>query len=677
MKRTVLLYWVMLITSVFIAWPVFAQVESEQPVFKISPVVIAPTINGDKEKFEEDHWLSRNVTGGFEEFSYSQRLNNTDKIEVEAKALAGNNDYNFNGEFIRAGIGNIILEFEKFSKYYDGSGGYSTAVPSALSSSFPRVSELDRDLRLDIGKFKIGGVWETENRPVINLSYEREHKDGAKSLTSWSTVESGAIDPKSYPLFLELDEKVDTFKAGIAGDIKGVKVSFDQTVEHMETETFKNNNLTVNAGGALTTFRRKWEDLDYDQYNSILRFSKQLNEKVFSSLGVMFTHYIGGSIETITDESTSSTNENHPPNPASLDYNVLTLLKTIAYTPSQGVALNVAFKAEFSDKDGTSVYNRDKTVPVDGIIDAYRNIENETDKNKIAESFGFKYGRIKNTVVFLQTEFEQEKIRQYERQTDNVDTSDVFSRLTETYQYNNDYTIGFKWYATSKINLTPQYKYKQRLRDYDHKEETGDALNGYSAFIDSMDILSHLPSLRLNYKPNKWLAYNLFYSYNTEVYKVRTAAADTTEQARYQSHVSSIDVTLSPRDYLFFDLLYQRTKAATRTGARKSSGTTFLPAYKADNDVVSFAGNYAPNNKMVLRAVYSMSKADNNDSASTILPLGLDNLSQDISLAVERKINKDTSLDLGYTFARYDEDSNAGADDYDAHIISASFKHAF
>ncbi len=652
----------------------------EQAVFNISPSIMVPTIKGDKEKFEEDNWLSRNATGGINEFKYFKNISGTDTLDMNGRALAGNNDYAFEGEFIRDGIGSIVLEFEKFRKYYDGTGGWQSVLPSALSAYYPRVAELDRDLYLDIGNFGIKGVLKAEGYPVVNLSYEREHKEGAKSLTSWSSVTStGYNAPKSYPTALDLDEISDTFKLGISGEIKKVKASLDQTIEHVALETGKLNNVTVGSNGSISSIRSKFEDMDFDRYTTVARLSKDLSDKVFSSFGMLYNHYIGGTIEKISDTNTGSTNENHPPSPAIVNQDILTLLKNFAFRPAKGISLSTSLKAEFSSKKGSSTYNRDKTSVPDGVVDAFRNIKSETDGKKIGESINFKYSKIKDVVLFAETDFQQEKIHQYETQVDFGPSpdSDAFTRLTDTNQYDNNYALGLRWYPAAKFNLTLQQKYKQRFRDYDTKEETGDATSGYSAYIDSMDIDSNMPSLRLSYKPFSWFSQGFFYGYNDEIYKVRTAAADATERATYKSNVYSFDTTLSPRDNLYFTLFYQMTKAVTVTNASNSSGATVLPAYHADNDVASLSASYAPNEKTALRAGYSMYMARNFDPDATLLPLGLENFSQDISFSLERKLNKDTSLDLGYTFTDYDENSNGGVDDYEAHLLYAALKASF
>ncbi len=45
----------------------------------------------------------------------------------------------------------------------------------------------------------------------------------------------------------------------------------------------------------------------------------------------------------------------------------------------------------------------------------------------------------------------------------------------------------------------------------------------------------------------------------------------------------------------------------------------------------------------MLKGNYSFSKADNYDSNATLLPLGLDNLLQNLSLSAERKLNQNTT----------------------------------
>lgn len=678
----------MIVSTLFISSYLYADVGKEQPVYKVSPSITVPIISGDKEKFEEDNWLSRNVTGGAEEFSYSRHLSDSDSVEMEGHALAGNNDYLFESEFSRDGVGSLHLEFDQFRKYFDGSGGFAVIPPT--SSSVTRVQDLDRDLYLTLGKFKIGGVLENEDSPSkLSLSYEREHKDGAKSLTSWSTVES-STNVKTYPLALDIDEMVDTYKIGYSTKVKDVKVSLDQTVEHVEVETSKINNLTVQDTGPIDTFREKFEDLNFDRYDTVVRLSKQYSEKMFSSFALMFSHYIGGTTEQITDQSLSSTNENHPPNGASIEYNVITLLKNLSFSPSKGVLFTAAVKGEFSVKNGSSTYDRDRGVSPyttntilcapDGVVDSFRNIKSETDKKKIGESLGFKYSKIKNVVLFTDAEFEQERIRQFESQNSYGSSgvqSDDFTRITDTNQYNNDYSVGLKWYPMSKVSLTPQYKYKERLRDYDHKQVTGDAGGGYSAFMKSMNIFSHIPSLRLNYKPNNLLAYNISYAFNTETYVIRTIPSDLAERAKYNSYITSFDVTVTPTDDLFFNLLYQNTRAVTSTMASASTGNTLLPAYNSDYDVLSLAGNYSLDTKTVLKADYSMSKADNYDANATKLPLGLDNMLQNFSIGAERKLNNDASVDLRYAISKYKEDSNEGVDDYEAHIVTLGGKLSF
>lgn len=691
-EAKVLTSWLIVVSMFFCLKPlVFAQGEAKAS-FEITPSASFPIISGDKEKFEEDHWLSRNTSGGIENFSYLKYFANKDRLAMDGRAIAGNNDYAFNLDFAREGVGSLIFEFEEFRKYYDGSGGYSTALPSPLSSSYPRVAELDTDLHLDIGNLKLEGILENEDLPKLTLGYEREYRDGAKSLVSWSSVESGAIDPKSYPTFLELDEIVDSFKIGLAGTIKNVDASLDQTFEHAVMETQKNNNVTIDTAGAITSIRCKYEDLDFDKYTTILRMSKDINDKVFTSFGLLFNHYLGGSIEAVTDTSTSSYNENHPWNPASIEENSVVLMQNFSLKPWKDIFADLGLKAEIINKNGASIYNRDIGTTPNGVIDEQKNIKTNNYEKKLSETIKLKNNRCKNVVFYAEAEFEQDISDLEEHQdsfgigpayTTSTSTSENFALAMDLKYYNNDYTLGFKWYPSQKLNLTGEYKNKTDLRDYDHREKTGNAVGGYRAFLDSMDLFSHIPSLKLNYKPLKWASYNLGYIFDSTRYAVRTLASDTTQNARYWAHMYSADVTLTPYDYLYFTLFYQKTNAATKTNTANdyTAVTSMIPAYNANFDTATFTCNYAPTDKTTLKSSYSMYITDNyNNYASTgatVLPLGLKNLGQDLSFGIEHKFNPDRSLEFKYDFMQYDEDSNGGFDDYEAHLIYAGVSIAF
>ncbi|MDO8524878.1 MAG: hypothetical protein Q7S07_00115, partial [Candidatus Omnitrophota bacterium] len=102
------------------------------------------------------------------------------------------------------------------------------------------------------------------------------------------------------------------------------------------------------------------------------------------------------------------------------------------------------------------------------------------------------------------------------------------------------------------------------------------------------------------------------------------------------------------------------------------------PTYNANVKTLSASCSYLPVKNITIRGSYTFSKADNFNNFATIgLPLGLDNLSQDASIGIENKICPNASLEFKYDFAAYDETSNSGIDDYNAHLFYTALKMTF
>jgi len=196
-----------------------------------------------------------------------------------------------------------------------------------------------------------------------------------------------------------------------------------------------------------------------------------------------------------------------------------------------------------------------------------------------------------------------------------------------------------------------------------------------------MELASNTPSLKLNYKPFKWLSGSLGYIYDQGIYRVRTRALNSYEVAKFRVETYSAEVTLAPVDYFYTSLLYERRNDSTSVrsnGAGGAATTAQLPDYKANVDILTWDASFALSKKTAVTGGYSMYFSDNfNDFSSTGLPLGLNNLSQKASIGVKQSLSKDRSLEFKYSYQNYAEDSNNHIDDYEAHIGYVAMNMAF
>lgn len=664
-----------------------AEPPKDMVTFEASPAITVPIIHGDKGKFEEDNWISRNTSGGITNMSFSKQLNHQDSLEFDGRAIAGNNDYNTNFNLVREGVGSLAFAFKEFRKYFDGTGGF---YDNFAHTSLSLPVEINNPLHLDIGSFKVEGILAKENSPEYSLSYEREFRHGTESLLGWGPVTDGTLTRYINPTYRESRETVDKVKLGLKKVTSDTEFSIRQSWEGVRDESSKINNQTLDLNtGVLSKIKTQFENTDSDLYTTQAMFSKDLNKNLFTSLGLLYNHYIGGSMEQVTDTNVASYNENHPLNPAHVKQDTATFMPNISFSPLKDLQMGAGLKAELEIKNAIATYNRDyrNTLGVyvpDGIIDEFVNIDANTDTKRFSENAQFKFSRIKNVVFYGNAEYEKQFITQFEEQDafgPNPSASNSFSRKTDTIADAYNFTLGSKWYPLTKVNVTVEDKYKNKEINNNNEFLTGGVVSGYRGFIDHITLASNSPIVKLNYKPFRWVTTSLGYTYDQGIYGIRTRAGSSTEVSKYVTHAYSAELTLVPVDYFYCSVFYQRRNDFTSTradGAGGQSVSVQQPDYKANVDVLGFDYTYALTKSTSLNGGYSMYFTDNfNDFSTTGLPLGLNNLSQSASIGIQHSFKKDRSLELKYVYKNYSEDSNNHIDDYEAHLLYASMNMAF
>jgi len=636
-----------------------AEPADSAATIEFNPLFQSAYITGNKAKFEEDHWTSRNSSGGIGNMSISKQLNRQDSLEFEGRAIAGNNDYNADLILDREDVGSLKVTFNEFRKYYDNTGGFFSL--DNFNQFYP--ARLDKDLHLDIGKFKIEGMLAKENSPEYKLSYERDSRNGSKSLLDWNYITS-TINHKIYPSFLETDEVVNKFKFGVKKAALNSEVSAEQNYENTKgaNKDIYAESMALSTG-AITGIKTQYLNMDSNSYSTVLRGSRDINSKVNVSCGMLYNRYTGGSTEYLDPDTAM-------PNPAAIKQDGITVFPTISFRPSKDFLMDAGSKVEFIMKNANSTLNSPTTLI---------SITSDTNQKILSQNLQLKYSGFKKSVLYAGADFDQQYISQFEESNCVTSASSNFSRKTDTLKTNRNVTVGWKWYPFSKANITAEYKNKDELTNNPNEFLTGAVVNGYRGYIDSMRFITDTPILKLNYKPYRWIGYNLGYAYESTSYGIRTRDYDQNIMARYRSNSYSTDVTVTPSDFLYLVLFYQKKYAATKTSAQNLSPQG-PPRYDANVDVLSLTCSYAPTAKTTIRSGYSMYRTEdfnNFASATTDLPLGLNNMSQNASFGVERKLTANSSLEVKYTFSQYNENSNAGINDYTAHALYTVFNTKF
>jgi hypothetical protein len=647
---------------------VYAQGQEKPAVMTLNSSLLSVISVGDREKFEEDHWVTRNVSGGIEDFNYFKEYTNGDSLEIGARAIAYNDDYAFNVDYQKEGVGSLKFAFKEFRKYYDGTGGYGTV------NFVPRFFETGKDLHLDIGSFKLEGILAREGAPKYTFAYERAFRNGDKSILGWYRV-NPAVGERRYifPGFFQIDEAVNKFKFGVEHKIKGVNVSAEQRYENATAEQDGIYREEYNLpAGTSTVVRAKYDDFDYDFYSTILRCDKTWAQKVYSSLGFMYNRYIGGSIESLSDTGISST---YLPSPATMEQNSVVFLPNVSFSPSKDLSMDVGMKFEYIKKNGYSSFYLDSDG--NGVTDEITDTKTGREDRKFGQNFGLKYKKFKNVVFYFDGDFEQRFIDLHEKEA--VDSAQEFARITNSNEFDTNYAVGSKWYLLSRVDVTAEFRNKIGRRDYKHLLRAGILATSYPAYIQELEFTTYSPVLKLNYKPSRWINFNIGYNYDMTSYGVRAFASNALAMNNYKAHVYSLNVMLTPADSMYLTLFYQKKNAATRTRANGDGGSaTIVPIYQGGADVAGLTFSLAPDEKNTITGSYSMSRTDNNNArAATSFPMGANNFSQTASMSFEHLIRTGLSVEFKYSFMQYVDDINDGIDNYEANLISAGLKMKF
>lgn len=642
---------------------------------------------GDKEQFKEDYLAVPNAMGGVSDFNAFKEYKNGDSVRLDGRAVAGSDDYLINYDFKRAKVGELKVEFKQFRKYFDGTGGFHSSADVLRSPV--NFSEIDRDLFLDIGDFKVDAIVAKDDMPKCTFSYERKYRTGTESLLAWnSVVAPNGLTYKILPSFRELDDTTDMLRMKVEHSVQGFDVSVEQAWEKVHTKAFQNISETFNLLSGLITSgaRNKDDNVHSDAYTTTMRVSKECSEKIFVSTDLLFNHYQGHSIQSIVYNmpQTAANQLIYPENPGNVRMDTVTLLPKASIQLLENLLMDVGLRWEWDQKDGMSNYNQD--IPIGGPIERIVNIQTRTGENHIGESLGLKYDGIKNVRVYGDIEFEQQIRRQMEFQSATLVSSNQ-SRDADVFYYDYNSKVGFKWYPVPKVNITTEFEQKFDIRDWANDSQsdvTGNlSTDGYRGFLDTLWFKTYRPIILANFKPFKWLSCNLRYCLDTTYYGVRTPLAVDTEINKYIANTYSTSVTLTPRDYLYMTFYYQMRNAFTKTQANGDGGGPYnLPTFNNNVDTLSTVCSYSPVKDSTIRGSYSLSRAENFDDYSAIttgfrMPLAKDNLFHNASLEFEQKVREYCSISFKYNFMQYAEDSNNHMNDYIAHFLSASLKTKF
>jgi hypothetical protein len=668
MKRSILKTFLVTVpVFAFAARPIFADETNTvaEPSVTVTPMAQYMTVRGDAAKFRQDWGIKDGWSGGIDAATYSQKLGKDWQLNLEGRAIFDNEDYKLRLEIVNPNVGFVRAGFTEFRTYYDDNGGF-------FRSFTPSSFQLGRDLFVRNGDIFFETGLTLPNLPKLTLSYERQFQDGDKSLLEWGPVTQGGTTRNIFPSFKQPTETTDIIKLGVEHDIASVHIADQFRFEHFHQDTTRFDASTNLVPGAAQTVAIH-EDYRHDSFYNTFHMDQHVNDKVYWSMGYMFTTLEGGGNLAVNTQPFTTPFANDWRAQAiavGLDSHVVNL--NTMFGPFAGLSLYAGLQAErtsgngFSDALLTAIAGSGTTNAPNALI------LSTTDKDSFEETFGMRYIKIPFTTFYAEGKWTEQQVNLGEREN-SVDPSDAFVYKTDTDIFRQDYTVGFNTAPIPRVTLAGRYRHSIYDNDYEH---TVDTITGYPGFITGQNFIEDEIMTKLTLRPCRY--FNMAFKYQ----KLATDIKTTTESVpflapggeltsgNFDANIYSVSATVTPITRLYVTGLFSLQD--TRTIAFANGNPAVIP-YRGNVWTAMGTAGYALDNKTDVNVEYTYSRTDNSTvNASAGLPLGLSDQRTGLLVGLTRRISSNVMARVRYGFYDYNDRSGGGIDNYTAHLASAS-----
>ena len=657
-------------------WAAGSKVDySFEPLFRYS------IVSGDKEKFREDMWIKDKAAGGVHEFSLFQDSKDM-KVEADARAIADENDYNFNVNIEKENLFKISGGYKEFRKYYDGTGGFYGWFPTRTSI------ELDNNLQLNDGKFFIGLKTSRPDDPNYFINYERHAKTGAISTLRWAsvvqTVANVATTRKIAPSWDAIDEVEHKIKFGAEGDVafsKNIHWKAEQKFLFLKSET-KGEERKYG-----TTAAQNAIDTQDDRYKSrsamtTLLADSRINNWLYISSAANYEHTHTYLLEDFTERDVNGIRQavgtlNYFNATSSNTLDVYSWTASLLMDPLKYLSASAKIKAELKKRFSDSDLPQDTTAIPDMQIDRITDVDSSDTFKSLNESLGVRFTKLPRTTLYIDGDFEQVYGRRTAESIRILGGTSYFFRDVDIVNYRNNITAGINWRPYNILSVSSQYG-KNLVKDtYSDRDRTPPTATGVLLdLLDAQRFDGDNLTAKVDIKPYKWI--RGMFKYQLRNYDILTTPSGLNKAK--VTHITNTylgSVTLIPTQNFYLTGMFSRQDSFTDTPARLVD-IAVVPRYEAGVNTAMGSATYIITPRASLEAQYQWVRAnDFNDFSSFGMPYGISNVSNRLWLTFKYDVKEDLSAEIIYGFTDYDEKSNKGIDNYQANIIGGKVACTF
>jgi hypothetical protein len=643
--------------------------------------------SGDTALFEQQHHVSGDVFGGIHDLHLEQTFDKNAQFSMDGHAIFDTGDYNLTLSLSKPDLGYIKAGYDQFRSYYDGNGGFFPVDGTFLPPPIPEMY-----ITRGIAWFEMG--LQLPDWPEIIIRYSHEFRQGQKDSTEWGDTTVTGLPPgastsrKIVPSYRDINEARDIVSLEASKTFGNTDVGLGMRYEH------ENNNNDYNfERGAGATNQRFVTDKQSDNFD--LFSGHATTETRFSDSLWLTTAY---SYTTLTSDLSGSriygpfyyASYSDPITTlGGFDHGYLNLAGTsnlqqwvinanLMWVPLKELTILTAFRYTYEDKQSDSVFleTARRTDPL--IPTAANSFENF---NTFAETMELRFTGLADWLFYAKGDWEEQTGDIHEALAAEGTVTAGIKNLDLLRQ---QYTVGFTWYPTARLNLAGQYFYKAFRYD---NSSNADGQNLEYQTWSTNDF-----NIRLTWRPNLppslgTLALVTRYDYTTSQVIGQWNIPDeillnSEHTAWISNQVITESATWNPLARLYvqgdFSYVLNQTKTpAANIVILPGQGPTVL---NFQSDYWTIGGNvgFLMNDKTEFRVGYNYYRAaDYTNNALAGLPYGADQTENSVTASMSRQLTKSVRLNLQYGYYNYTDGLYGGHDNYQAHSIFSSLVFGF
>ncbi|MEI7751972.1 MAG: hypothetical protein WCJ71_07780, partial [Candidatus Omnitrophota bacterium] len=344
------------------------------------------------------------------------------------------------------------------------------------------------------------------------------------------------------------------------------------------------------------------------------------------------------------------------------------------------------FKAEITQRDASSYYPTDTTIPI-GTIDTTAKTNTESNTYKFAESFGLRFKAIPRTALYTDLSFEQSTNHLIVNRQGVNGAAVVASNSSDNQTRDGiilepviNWVAGADFQPFQRVNLTSQF----RLRDKNMQFHDRYRIRPFEGqvFLKKLHTTNLGFTQRATARLCSWSQTSFRYLFDDTNYISRaiteTGGGDANEKAKMLSNTFIYDLSVYPRSNLSMTGSFTQRYDQTKTVQATSMPTAQLvPTFTSNFSTWMFSTDYQPHDKVHLDGSLFYTTANNSSDFTSaqqqnnLIYYGSNYNQLGLTIGCKWDIRKDLSVTPQYGFQRYMPGRNSGIGGaYDAQILS-------